>query len=180
MNPHGDEIQPQTRTSAMCADVVQQVTAKLGCRRCRLLLGKPHPHERVSQSLRSWASKATAFSLGPHLHSLLNGTRVQEGDRRVAESAFARVFQINRRSALRAGYLADLRSDPLQFRRSQAANKLLFPQKLKERCESPIPIRAPEIRKSAGLRQVVAEYQGAGTARAVQLVCDRLTGVIPM
>lgn len=180
MDSHGDEIQPQTRAGAMSAYVVQQVTTKLRSRRRGLLLGKPHPQQSVSQCLRSGANAATTLDLGPHLYGLLNGTRIQKGDRRVAVFAFARVFQINRRSALRAAYLADLRPDPLELCRSQAANKLFLPQKLKEWRVSPVAMHAPEIRKPAGLGQIVAEYKGTVAARADQLICHRLAGVIPM
>ena len=89
--------------------------------------------------------------------------------------AFAGVFQIDRPSALRAAYLADLRPDSLELRRSQAADKLFFAQKLKEWRESPITMQAPEIRKPAGLGQVEAEHQGTVAARAGELVCQGLT-----
>jgi len=65
----------------------------------------------------------------------------------MAVLALARVFQIDRRSALGAAYLAHLRADPQEFRLSQAAYKLLLPQELKERRESPVAARAPEIGK---------------------------------
>jgi len=180
VDSHGDEIQPGTHAGARCTHVGQQVTRKLQSRRCGLLMGKLHPQQRVPQGLRSGASAATILSLGPHLHGLLNGTRIQKGDGRVAVWAFDRVFQIDRPSALRAAYLADLRPDPLELRRSQAADKLFFPQKLEEGRESPVTMRAPEIRKPAGLGQVEAEHQGTVATRAGELVCDGLTGVIPM
>ena len=76
MDSHGDEIQPRTRAGALCAHVDQQVTAKLHSRRYGLLLGKLHPQQSACQCFRSGANAATTLSLGPHLHGLLNGTRI--------------------------------------------------------------------------------------------------------
>ncbi len=95
----------------------------------------------------------------------------------MAVLALAGVFQINRRSALGAAYLADLRPDPLEFRRSQAANKLLLPQELKEGREAPVAPQAPEIGEAPRLAQVEAERKCIAAARATQMVCHRLTGV---
>lgn len=95
----------------------------------------------------------------------------------MAVLALAGVFQINRRSALGAAYLADLRPDPLEFRRSQAANKLLLPQELKEGREAPVAPQAPEIGEPPRLAQVEAERKCIAAARATQMVCHRLTGV---
>ena len=76
MDSHADEIQPRARAGAMRTHVDQQVSATLHSRRCGLLQGKLHPEQSVCQCLRSGANAATTLSLGPHLHGLLNGTRI--------------------------------------------------------------------------------------------------------
>src|SRR5258708_21989805 len=113
--------------------------------------------QRLRQCLRRGAELAATLRIGPHAHRLLHRVRVQQRDRRVAVLAFTEVLQINGRSAFGAAYLADLRSDPLEFRRSDVANELLLPQELKEWRKSSVAPWAPEIRKPAGLAQVEAE-----------------------
>src|SRR5581483_7468647 len=99
--------------------------------------------QRIASSLRR--SATATCRVGPHPQCLLNGFCVQERDRCMTIFALALVFQIDRRSAGRAGNLAHLRPNTLELARSQVANELFLPQELKKRRESPVASAAHEI-----------------------------------
>lgn len=94
--------------------------------------------------------------------------------------ALGLVFQVDRRAAPRAGDLADLRPDLLEFPGRQAANELLLPQELEERREASVASVAREIGEPAALTQVETEHESTVAARTIQLVSRWLSSVAPV
>ncbi|HEY2779135.1 MAG TPA: hypothetical protein VGI90_00055 [Steroidobacteraceae bacterium] len=86
----------------------------------------------------------------------------------MAVFAFAFMFQVNRRAALRAGNLTHLRANSLKLRSGQATDELLLSKKLEEGRESSAVSVAREIRKPAALAQVEVKHKGIAAAWATQ------------
>ena len=106
--------------------------------------------------------------LRPKLHRFFYSVGIKNGNRRFAVIALCRFFQIDRCAAARASHFLDLRPNLAEFRWRQRANKLLFPQELKEGRESPVLVGATVIRKCAGLAEVIGESQIGRASRTAE------------
>jgi hypothetical protein len=114
-------------------------------------------HERFGHGSRGRRPLVTILRLGPHPHGFFHSVGIQQREGCTTVLAFGSHLKIDGGTAMRTVHLPHLRSDPLHFRRCQAANELLLTQELQEWRKPPIAPRAPKIGKSIRLCHVITQ-----------------------
>src|SRR5574343_1282062 len=135
-------------------------------------------HDRVAERF-DVARRAADFGILKAAERLLDGARVEDGDRRPAVAAGVVPADIDRGAAAHAANDADLGRQFVDFGRVELADEALFDHELGKGREAAVFLQAAMVVEAAAvLGDIQAVQQALVAARAVQRIAQRLARVV--